>query len=118
MIRRKITEALALIAINGFCAAHAGGEDIATVNSAQVNLGLNIYRQFCQRCHGTELRNSGASTFDLRQFPTDEQPRFIESVSEGSGDMPPHGDVLTGAEINALFAYVVDTQANLDTRLP
>ena len=89
----------------------AGGTAEQQFDPAEVALGLDVYRQFCQRCHGTELRNSGASTFDLRQFPVDDYRRFIESVSEGSGDMPPHGDVLSGEEIDALFAYVVNTQS-------
>jgi len=90
---------------------HAGGQSgAATFNPEQVGLGDQTYRQFCQRCHGTELRNSGSSTFDLRLFPLAEYDRFIESVSEGYGDMPPHGDVLTGKEIDALFAYVATTQ--------
>jgi mono/diheme cytochrome c family protein len=76
----------------------------------QIALGDQLYRQFCQRCHGSELRNSGASTFDLRTFPAQEYNRFIESVSEGLDSMPPHGDILTEEELDALYAYVVDTQ--------
>lgn len=90
--------------------AGAGGIAVTQFDPARVARGLDVYRQFCQRCHGTELRSSGASTFDLRQFPADDYDRFIESVSEGSGDMPPHGDVLSDDEINALFAYIVTTQ--------
>ncbi len=90
--------------------AHAGGDISTHFAPEQVSLGLDTYRQFCQRCHGAGLRSSGASTFDLRQFPENDRERFIESVTEGSGDMPPHGDILTGEEIDALYAYVVTTQ--------
>jgi len=108
--RKLAATTLALVLSNGVTTVHADGAAESFFNSAQVTQGLGLYRQFCQRCHGTELRNSGASTFDLRLFPAHEHERFVESVSEGSGDMPPHGDILTGEEIDALFAYVVATQ--------
>jgi len=101
---------LALACVSGLSTVYAASPRKESFDPAQVTLGLDTYRQFCQRCHGTELRNSGASTFDLRQFPPGEYERFLESVSEGSGDMPPHGDILTEEEIDALFAYVVTTQ--------
>ena len=84
--------------------------ELAVITPAQTDSGKQLYQQFCQRCHGTEMRNSGASTFDLRQFPADEYDRFIESVSEGYEDMPAHGDILSGSEIDALFAYMVTIQ--------
>ena len=80
------------------------------IDPAQANNGKQLYQQFCQRCHGTEMRNSGASTFDLRQFPSDEYDRFVESVGEGYEDMPAHGDILNSSEIDALFAYMVTIQ--------
>lgn len=88
----------------------AGGLNPPALDSAQVESGIQLYQQFCQRCHGTEMRNSGASTFDLRKFPSDEYDRFVESVSEGYEDMPAHGDILNSAEIDALFAYMVTIQ--------
>ena len=100
----------ALLLATSLSTAHAGGGTQPSADSEQVALGDTIYRQFCQRCHGASLRSSGASTFDLRQFPATEHDRFIESVTEGSGDMPPHGDVLAPNEVEALFAYVVATQ--------
>ena len=90
--------------------SQAGGSTQLSADPQQVAIGDTLYRQFCQRCHGASLRSSGASTFDLRQFPAAEHERFIESVTEGSGDMPPHGDVLAPDEIEALFAYVIATQ--------
>jgi mono/diheme cytochrome c family protein len=103
---------LTLVLAANLTAVQAGGAaTLSNFDPAQVSLGDQVYRQFCQRCHGTELRNSGTSTFDLRLFPVTEYDRFIESVNEGYGDMPPHGDVLTGEEIDALFAYVVASRA-------
>ncbi|MBV1961112.1 MAG: cytochrome c [Immundisolibacteraceae bacterium] len=88
----------------------AGGANPSTPGSPAVASGSQLYQQFCQRCHGTQMRNSGASTFDLRQFPSDEYERFVESVSEGYEDMPAHGDILNNSEIDALFGYMVTIQ--------
>ena len=88
----------------------AGVANPPTPGSAAADAGSQLYQQFCQRCHGTQMRNSGASTFDLRQFPSDEYERFVESVSEGYEDMPAHGDILNVSEIDTLFAYMVTIQ--------
>ena len=87
---------------------HAGGA--AVPEPHLVVLGKGLYQQMCRQCHGHELRSSGASTFDLRTFPPDDPDRFRTSVMEGSGDMPPHDDILLDEDIDALFAYVVATQ--------
>ena len=89
-------------------AAQAGGE--AAPDEALVVMGKGLYRQMCRQCHGHELRNSGASTYDLRTFPADARERFYTSVMEGNGDMPPHDDILIDEDIDALFAYVVAIQ--------
>ena len=68
-----------------------------------------MYQQFCKRCHGDELVSTGVSTFDLRTFPKGDKHRFIDSVSEGLNNMPPHGDILSAAEIEALYEYVIAT---------
>ncbi len=47
------------------------------------------------------------SAFDLRKFPRDDQARFVAAVTRGKNQMPPWGDLLKPAEIEALWAYVV-----------
>ena len=74
-----------------------------------VTEGRTLYQQFCKRCHGHELGSTGASTFDLRKFPKGDKDRFVVSVSEGLNSMPPHGDILSAAEIEALYDYVMVT---------
>ena len=83
--------------------ANASGSDVT-------GEGRILYQQFCQRCHGRGLVSTGASTFDLRSFPKDAKQRFTRSVSAGLNAMPPHGDILSAAEINALYEYMVATQ--------
>jgi mono/diheme cytochrome c family protein len=43
---------------------------------------------------------------DLRTFPKDAKPRFIDSVMNGKRNMPPWDDVLKNEEVEALWAYV------------
>jgi mono/diheme cytochrome c family protein len=45
--------------------------------------------------------------FDLRTFPKGERSRFLTSVAKGKNQMPPWGGLLSPAEIEALWAYVV-----------
>lgn len=82
----------------------------AAPDPAQVELGGQLYVQMCRQCHGPELRSPGVGSFDLRQFPPDDPKRFHESVMHGKNAMPAHDDVLTDADVDALFAYVVATQ--------
>jgi mono/diheme cytochrome c family protein len=46
------------------------------------------------------------SAFDLRTFPAAEKNRFVNSVIRGKNQMPPWGDLLQPADIEALWAYV------------
>lgn len=82
----------------------------AAPDPAQVELGGQLYFQMCRQCHGPELRSPGVGSFDLRQFPPNDAPRFHESVMHGKNAMPAHDDILTAEDVDALFAYVVATQ--------
>ena len=51
--------------------------------------------------------NAGNVVPDLREFPRDNKPRFVDTVTRGKNNrMPPWGDVLSSAEIDELWAYV------------
>ena len=91
-----------LLALSSAGPVNASGPDVAE--------GRLLYQQFCQRCHGRELVSTGASTFDLRSFPKDAKGRFTRSVRDGLNVMPPHGDILSATEIEALYEYMVATQ--------
>jgi mono/diheme cytochrome c family protein len=72
-----------------------------------VEKGKALYYRHCVHCHGINMVNPGTISFDLRQFPRDDKVRFVNSVTRGKADrMPPWGDILSGEQIDALWAYV------------
>lgn len=68
--------------------------------------GKVSYDQLCAKCHGKDLVNSGASSFDLSSFPLDAKDRFFDSVNNGKDAMPAWGDILRPGELDALWVYV------------
>ena len=73
----------------------------------QMPSGKALYAQHCSHCHGFGMVNAGNVVPDLREFPTDNEQRFVDTVTHGKNNrMPPWGDVLTSADIEALWAYV------------
>lgn len=77
----------------------------ATTQDA-IKLGKHVYASACARCHGVNLVNAGASTFDLRTFPLDQKARFFQSVLQGKGAMPAWQGSVTPEEVEALWAYI------------
>ena len=71
-----------------------------------VEKGRRTYRDFCQKCHGLNMVSTGGGFFDLRTFPPDQKPRFVNSVTNGKRAMPAWGSILKADEIEALWAYV------------
>jgi mono/diheme cytochrome c family protein len=84
----------------------------AATSSAQgeaqlVEKGRTLYAGNCAHCHGFRMISAGSVAFDLRQFPHDQKPRFVQSVTNGkNGRMPAWGDLLSREEIDELWAYV------------
>jgi cytochrome c55X len=73
----------------------------------QAQSGKALYAQHCSHCHGFGMLNAGNVVPDLREFPTDNEQRFADTVAHGKNNrMPPWGDVLSSAQIGALWAYV------------
>jgi mono/diheme cytochrome c family protein len=102
--------ALAFALIAGRSAA---GDDVTRPAEAsgseaeQVQSGKALYAQHCSHCHGFGMVNAGNVVPDLREFPTHNKQRFADTVTHGQNNrMPPWGDVLSSAEIEALWAYV------------
>jgi mono/diheme cytochrome c family protein len=88
--------------------ARKSASTAAASAAAQVDEGRRIYAQHCSHCHGFNMVSAGNVTFDLREFPRDEEDRFLESVVNGKDNrMPPWGDVLSVDEIEAIWAYVL-----------
>ena len=71
----------------------------------QIATGAEIFARNCSPCHGPRMQDP-ESAFDLRKFPPGEHDRFVRSVTNGKNQMPPWGDLLKGADIEALWAYV------------
>jgi mono/diheme cytochrome c family protein len=79
----------------------------AEPNEAEIDQGREIYGELCLACHGRDMINPGALTFDLRQFPKDQFERFRDVVLNGKPpSMPPWRDKTTNEDINLLWAYV------------
>jgi cytochrome c55X len=101
--------AIALLTLSAAAADEgAGGKSGGPPDSAQIERGRRIYADRCSHCHGLNMITAGNVTYDLREFPRDQQERFFESVTNGrSNRMPPWGDVLTQEEIGDIWAYVL-----------
>ena len=72
----------------------------------QVKAGAAIYAVNCATCHGNRMMNPPWA-IDLATFPRDQRARFVDSVTNGVGNMPPWGDALKPDDIAALWAYLV-----------
>jgi mono/diheme cytochrome c family protein len=85
-----------------------GAEDLQTFAPEQILAGSAIYSRNCATCHGAHMLSPDVEigAFDLRQFPRDQHDRFVASVTRGKNTMPPWGDRIRPAEIEALWAYV------------
>jgi mono/diheme cytochrome c family protein len=67
--------------------------------------GMAVYNSHCVRCHGENLQNNGW-TYDLRRLRPQDNARFVNSVLNGKGQMPPWRGALTEEEIEAIWAYI------------
>ena len=68
--------------------------------------GEELYDLACANCHGKNLVNPGTTSFNLKDFPKDQEQRFVESVTKGKGFMPALGDVFDSDEIRQIWIYV------------
>ncbi|WP_051243208.1 c-type cytochrome [Azohydromonas australica] len=95
--------------------AQPGAAPVASnvdVDLSLADKGHGMYKSFCQKCHGLDMVTPGGGFFDLRTFPLDDKPRFINSVTNGKRAMPAWGAVLKPGDIDALWAYVASYQIN------
>ena len=74
-----------------------------------------LFKDRCARCHGEDGRGKtvigqmvGAPDFTKEGWWDEEKDerRFVRSITEGKGEMPPFGRKLTRPEIKALAAHV------------
>ena len=72
-----------------------------------VDLGREVYDDFCVDCHGRDMVAPGGVTFDLRKFPKDDFERFRKVVIEGKPPaMPAWRDKIGDDDVKLLWAYV------------
>jgi mono/diheme cytochrome c family protein len=83
----------------------ATAADTPNVTPEQAKQGAALYAQHCAPCHGHQMKDPEGA-LDLRKFPLDQHARFVTSVTNGKGAMPPWRDLLKPDEIQALWAYV------------
>jgi mono/diheme cytochrome c family protein len=77
----------------------------------QIEKGAALFAVNCATCHGTRMRNPQWA-IDLKTFPHNEHSRFVDSVTYGKRTMPAWEDVLSPADIEALWSYVVAGEPN------
>ena len=76
----------------------------AQADNAQI--GNEIYNEHCAACHGRDMQKPGLA-FDLKKFPKDDFPRFLNSVLNGKGSgMPAWKSKLNSEDIECLWDYV------------
>jgi cytochrome c55X len=79
----------------------------ARAADGDVDQGRDTYGELCATCHGRDMVNPGALSFDLRKFPKDDFERFKTSVLDGKGRaMPAWRDKLSDEDVAGLWAYV------------
>ena len=101
--RRVTASAACALATLVWCAPAAAQAQRFTPE--QVEAGAAIYQRNCSPCHGPQMQDP-QSAFNLRNFPADQQDRFVASVTRGKNQLPPWGDMLKPEDIEALWAYV------------
>src|SRR5262249_32660351 len=72
---------------------------------AAIEAGAALYDEHCAECHGENLRSGGAVP-DLRDVRADQLAYFVQTVTDGRGQMPAWGGVLSEQEIGQLWAYI------------
>jgi cytochrome c6 len=104
---RQLLKTLSLL---GCCVGLIGSAQAQTqtprFDLAAIEKGREQYQRTCAQCHGRNMINSGTTVYDLRRFPVDQPERFIQSVTQGKGNMPSFKDALDSAAVADLWAYV------------
>lgn len=78
----------------------------AAASTAAIEQGADLYKQYCESCHGRDMVTTSTLVFDLRKFPKSEAARFRSSVLTGKGGMPAWRDTLSDEDVANLWAYV------------
>jgi cytochrome c6 len=115
MMRWTLMLGAGLVALNGVAGAGTAPliqpepsppQAAASFTQAMVDQGRERFHRTCAQCHGRNMVNSGTTVYDLRRFPVDQPERFVNSVTNGKGNMPSFKDALEPGTIELLWAYV------------
>lgn len=71
--------------------------------------GQEIYSKYCLSCHGADRKGNGASFPSLTDLDKKYSESQITRIVKNGKNMMPAFNQLTGAEHNALLAYLLDT---------
>lgn len=82
----------------------------SSASSVDYESGEELYDLACSICHGKNMVNPGTSSFNLIEFPKNEKTRFVESLTNGKGFMPPFGEIFDAEEIEQLWIYISQTE--------
>ena len=72
---------------------------------AEIAAGAEVYQETCSACHGERAVSTGGMP-DLRNLGADERPKFDTAVTDGKGQMPAWGGVLSDEQIGQIWAYI------------
>jgi mono/diheme cytochrome c family protein len=104
---KPIRKPLLVLATFAVLAALTAQPARAADNDGSAEIGHDIYSDFCSRCHGENMVNTGGLAFDLRTFPKNDFDRFKNSVQNGKNQgMPAWRDQVSDDDIADLWAYV------------
>jgi cytochrome c6 len=83
-----------------------GGSDPARAGIADEGgpKGQQVYRMYCELCHGADGKLGFNGAKDLT-VSTTSRAEMIMQVTQGKGKMMPYKDVLTAKEIEAVVDY-------------
>lgn len=78
-----------------------------TGSTAQVSMpeAKRLYQKKCALCHGTDgkMMIGGAPDLSISEMTLQER---VAIITYGKGQMPPHNEVLSSAEIRGIASYI------------
>jgi mono/diheme cytochrome c family protein len=80
-------------------------------DQAEIAAGSEVYQTNCSACHGERLISPGGIP-DLRGLSAGDRSRFETTVTEGKGQMPAWGGMLSDQQIGQIWAYIRSRAGN------
>ena len=112
MMRQRITATAYILAVvvASLGAASGTAAQDGKPDPAKAERGENVYNEHCQSCHGENLISPG-QTADLRNLEPKDRPRFQSVIEKGKGQMPAWKGVVSDADIEAIWHYVMSRRS-------